>query len=448
MKFHIKAGFTIAAIGVFFLSGFSVKAVSIKGNLKGTGKSQYIYLFQYLTTELQKLDSAKLSNGEFKFKNKPFPHGIYRIGISEEKSLAFILAEEEIDIKGDLADPNANPLITGSKENELFSTFNQFNRKYNDEFSKLDQQAQPIIALRGSNPELFNTEIKKLQLVLDSLNKNRTAYFTQFQAANKNTFVGKLASPFLVSDTVGKKDYFTAADLSDPEMAGGDMLYNKIIMYLQKFSGQQINQLKEESMYLLSLPASGSKNKEAFYVSFIKIFAPYDPEYARVLASAYQKEFPSSTFAKKIEASLPKAAPQIGDTAPDIKLSNPSGKTVALSSYKGKIVLIDFWASWCGPCRHENPNVVKAYQKYKDKGFTIYSVSLDDNKEKWMQAIQKDGLVWDSHVSDLKGWQSGAAQLYQVKGIPATFLIGRDGKVVGTNLRGESLEAKLAELCQ
>lgn len=140
------------------------------------------------------------------------------------------------------------------------------------------------------------------------------------------------------------------------------------------------------------------------------------------------------------------AATAIGAVAPDLAFTSPDGKVIKLSDLRGQIVLVDFWASWCRPCRMENPNVVAAYKKFKDKGFTIYSVSLDQDAAKWKGAIQQDGLAWPNHVSDLKGWQSQAAMMYGVQGIPAQFLLDKDGKIVAKNLRGEQLEEKLAEL--
>ncbi len=135
----------------------------------------------------------------------------------------------------------------------------------------------------------------------------------------------------------------------------------------------------------------------------------------------------------------------VGSAAPEIALADTTGVPVNLSSLRGKVVLIDFWASWCGPCRNENPNVVRMYNKFKDKGFEIYGVSLDQNKENWLRAIRNDGLTW-THVSDLKYWQSVAAQQYGVNAIPATFLLDKNGNIIAKNLRGEALEQKLDEV--
>ncbi|WP_339865627.1 TlpA disulfide reductase family protein [uncultured Algoriphagus sp.] len=135
----------------------------------------------------------------------------------------------------------------------------------------------------------------------------------------------------------------------------------------------------------------------------------------------------------------------MGQVAPEIELPNPAGETVKLSDLRGKYVMIDFWAAWCKPCREENPNVVKLYNEYKDKGFEVFGVSLDRTKEAWVDAIAEDGLTW-TQVSDLKYFNSVAAELYQVNAIPATYLIDPDGKIIGKDLRGPSLRAKLEEI--
>ncbi|MFT4755876.1 MAG: peroxiredoxin [Vicingaceae bacterium] len=135
----------------------------------------------------------------------------------------------------------------------------------------------------------------------------------------------------------------------------------------------------------------------------------------------------------------------VGSEVPEINLPDPNGNLVALSSLRGKVVLIDFWASWCKPCRRENPNVVAAYKKYEDKGFTVFGVSLDRGKDAWVSAIAQDNLTW-THVSDLKFWQSAAAKDYGVSSIPFAVLIDAEGKVIGKNLRGAALQQKLAEV--
>ncbi len=162
----------------------------------------------------------------------------------------------------------------------------------------------------------------------------------------------------------------------------------------------------------------------------------------------------------KKEAALVEATPAVlvveglnlGNKAPEIEMTDPSGQIIKLSSLKGKIVLVDFWASWCRPCRLENPAVVEAWGKYKEQklkngnGFTIYSVSLDQNKEAWQSGINADGLVWPSHVSDLTGWNNAAAVKYGVGGIPTNFLIDGDGIIIGKSLRGADLEKALENL--
>ena len=134
-----------------------------------------------------------------------------------------------------------------------------------------------------------------------------------------------------------------------------------------------------------------------------------------------------------------------GSQAPDFTLNTPEGAALSVSSFKGKVLLIDFWASWCGPCRQENPNVVKIYNLYHEKGFEILSVSLDKSKEKWVEAIAKDGLKWN-HVSDLGYWSSSVVPLYSITGIPLTVLVDRKGNIVAKSLRGKELESKVAEL--
>lgn len=191
-------------------------------------------------------------------------------------------------------------------------------------------------------------------------------------------------------------------------------------------------------------------------------------EYYKMVLNTMEEKYPENTLTKQLasdisswESQLENVQKQkerikkygnlnreirIGKPAPDIFLDTPDGKEIKLSDLKGKVVLLDFWASWCGPCRKENPNVVNMYHKYKDQGFTVFSVSLDEKKDRWEQAIKTDGLIWENHVSDLQGWNSIAAKLYKVNSIPATFLIDKKGIIRAMNVRGKTLEQKLLPL--
>jgi peroxiredoxin len=162
-------------------------------------------------------------------------------------------------------------------------------------------------------------------------------------------------------------------------------------------------------------------------------------------------------FVTEFQDKAPEAAMEISDMlertmrlmegakAPEFTQLSPEGTPVKLADFKGKYVLLDFWASWCGPCRKENPNVVKLYDKYKTKGFEILGISLDQNRERWLQAIQADKLTW-KHTSDLKGWSNEVSKLYEISAIPKTFLLDPNGIIIARDLRGAALEGKLAEI--
>ena len=183
----------------------------------------------------------------------------------------------------------------------------------------------------------------------------------------------------------------------------------------------------------------------AFLVTFYEqYFEQYAPLYKKI-RDALVGQYADNDFVRHIDSRL-RSALIAGMEAPDIALPNPQGDTLRLSALRGKVVLIDFWASWCGPCRRENPHVVRLYERFHDKGFEIFSVSLDQSRDKWLDAIQKDGLRWPCHVSDLRGWNSAAGRLYGISSIPATVLVDREGNILARNLRGAELERKLTEI--
>lgn len=199
-------------------------------------------------------------------------------------------------------------------------------------------------------------------------------------------------------------------------------------------NAELINKIKENTSMYSSIIAIQSLEPDKY------------PDVYKALDAGLMKKFPNDKNIQLFhDVVMSIQATGIGQEAPEINLKSPEGNNIALSSLKGKVVLIDFWASWCGPCRKEMPTVVKVYKRFKDKGFEIYGVSLDREKDRWVEAIQKDGITWPQ-VSDLMQWQSEVVKKYNIQSIPYTVLLDREGKIIAKSLRGEQLEKKLEEV--
>ncbi len=201
----------------------------------------------------------------------------------------------------------------------------------------------------------------------------------------------------------------------------------------------------EQDKYTKDYISKNTKSVIAAFLALQNIFS-IDFEELQKMNKNFDASIANSVYVKKLkerEEVLGKV--QIGQQAPDFSLPNPEGKEVALKELRGKVVLVDFWASWCRPCRLENPNVVAAYKKFSPKGFTVLGVSFDEDKDKWVEAIKKDGLTW-THVSDLKGWQNAAGKLYGIMSVPSNVLLDKEGKIIAKNLREAELHKKLEEV--
>jgi peroxiredoxin len=202
---------------------------------------------------------------------------------------------------------------------------------------------------------------------------------------------------------------------------------------------------KAQSDFTKEFILKNGKSVVAAYLAISNAYA-YSFDELKEINKAMDPSIANSPYVKKLaERETILESVQTGKPAPDFTMNDTLGNPVSLSSLKGQVVLVDFWASWCGPCRAENPNVVAAYKKFNSKGFTVFGVSLDDNKDKWMEAIAKDGLTW-KHVSDLIGWENAAAKQYGVMSIPASFLLDKEGNIIASDLRGDDLVKKLEEV--
>ena len=370
---------------ILAVSGCKKNIIQISGKLQNPVKGVYIYLDELKANELASVDSNKIGqDGKFSFKREASLPAFYLLKISNNNFFtALVEPGEKLRIEAMYDSLNNPSYISGSKGTEKMAAYN---KALKNTISKL-MSLNEIYQQNSDNPNL-----SKVVQSLDSM-----------------------AQKYL----------------------------NEMNIYTKKYIDENISSL-------ISLVALYQQVAPQAYVldpvKDIKYFVKVDSS----LSIRYPESAPVKALHEQVQTLISRAGATAflkeGDEAPEISLPDANGKTVALSSTRGSIVLLDFWASWRTPCRMENPNLVKVFNQYHNKGFKIFQVSLDKTKEDWLKAIRDDNLSQWIHVSDLKYWNSAVVQLYKIESIPHNLLLDNAGKIIATNLRGGDLQKKLAEL--
>ncbi len=297
-----------------------------------------------------------------------------------------------------------------------------------------------FISVPGGVQALFINDNDDITLNLDSLNFRHP----EIKGSDASTDLYKFMTAFIQKDSAIGEVYRKVQEAGVPDSA------KQLAMGAVQVQVKQLNDLIKNTITQSNSPAIIQ-----FAISQAASMQTMSMNDLYTLANEATNRFKENSGLATLKARLqiaaedakPKAYPLIGQPAPNLAMQDANGKTINISDFKGKYLLVDFWASWCGPCRQENPNVVAAYNQYKNKNFTILGVSLDDDKASWLAAIKKDGLVWN-HMSDLKQWASPAVDAYHFDGIPFNVLIDPQGKIIASSLRGPDLQAKLGEVLQ
>ena len=376
-------------MAIILIAGCKSNMVHISGTLGNAARGEYIFLDELKSNELETVDSMKITeDGTFAFKREIRSTAFYLIKTNDNNFLTMLIEPGENIVLTAHNDSLNYPLtITGSKGTELMVEYNKNLRKTIDKLTGLNK----IYTENSNSPELPS--------VIESLDSLAQTYLSEINSYTKNYIDKNISS-----------------------------LVSLVALY------QQV----APNVYVLN-PSKDMK----YFVKVDSSLSLLYPEYEPVLSLHKQvTELVANVNGEQV--SNPASGAE--KLAPEISLPNPDGDTIKLSSTKGSVVLLDFWAAWCAPCRMENPNLVKAYNTYHSKGFQIYQVSLDKTREAWIKGINDDKLGKWIHVSDIKYWNSVVVPLYKIEAIPANFLLDKDGRIIATNLRGEQLQQKLAEL--
>lgn len=411
-----------------------------------------ISLFQFTGMTFQRVQASPLKENQAQFQIDLQAPGFFYVGFAANNLKPMILdGGEVITIVGD-----CKGLRTAKfTESDLNNTYEELKKTINN----LKQQASQMTRAYGQAryDSLRQVKIMEQMEALDAQQLSLLESMTE-----KHPFLGKIVrlNTYLSYPNNGTayeneiayfaSEYFKFVSWSDPDYSQMPWVFESWKAYTQTLMQVGLTNDSQKEIIQLGLNTvlvNPGAHKLALSGVLSAFGAKNNPNYlpfGRQFVELYGEGEPLAT--QSIQAQIDRlAAFAPGAEAPNIIMKTPAGEEKDLHSLRGKVVLIDFWASWCGPCRRENPEVVRLYNKYHEKGFDIFGVSLDKDQQRWEKAIADDGLVWH-HVSDLKGWSNAAAQAYGVSSIPHTVLLDAEGNIIARNLRGAALEQKLEEL--
>ena len=395
-------------------------------------------------------ETQKEEDGSFTFQIAASTPRFYYVGTAPSNVRPLILGEEEeVVLKGNCTKIRSAKFIKSDVNNDYIALK-----------TRMSTLQQKSISLERQYPRVFGKEreavAQKLQgldnkkkQLLDSLNKAHP-FFGKIAALNTYLSYVNNAGEYTNEVEYYAKEFFSHVDFKDPVYNNLPWVYEAFRNYTNTITSVRLSE-EQQKAYIESSLALIPKGSDAHQLAMAGVINATNQKKSNLFShfgdqfiEVFSEKAPDAAASVKAELDKAKAF-MVGGVAPDFTQKTPEGEDMNLSDLRGKVVLVDFWASWCGPCRRENPNVVRMYEMYKEKGFDIIGVSLDRDKGKWLGAIEKDGLNWH-HVSDLKGWKNEVANLYGVRSIPHTILLDKEGRIIARNLRGPALEDKLKSL--
>ncbi len=392
-------------------------------------------------------------NGDTLFFEKEVPEPrFYYLGIGANNVKPVILGfDKKVVVEGNCARMRYARFPEGGVNadyEKLKSELNRLRAAHSRLVQEYNQLRGDSVALQDVVERMALIDEQKMDLLARTEKEN--SYFAEIVRLNTYLSFPVNGNPYESEVPYFSEEYFKFVDWSKPELDYLPWVFEAWKAYGETMCNLGLNNKAHKAYIekqLAKIPA-GTRRRELAYGGLLSALQRKKHANYMFFATQFVEEF--SEISPRAVAQVQQqiqmlSATMPGAIAPDFSGVEPNGDTVRLSDFRGKVVLIDFWASWCGPCRRENPNVVRAYEKYHDKGFEIIGVSLDRDRNRWLSAIEADGLVWH-HISDLKGWKSKYAALYGVRSIPHAVLLDAEGRIVAVRLRGPALEQYLEEL--